>query len=313
MGVTRRWRSSMWPLAVFGVVACGDGSESPTQADRIDIRKMVVPELAARLAPDGRWLNVVARERGAHGIISPYRASMLALAYAQQWGRLMRHHVEKIHGEPVDFGKLTADPDVILAESPHTDLAPGATIPEQRLFGDYYLVTVRSARELLMTVAVSAHANDFTIDQNGLVSHAAMGTRGNDFRAWIISRGGNGEPRIDGYEAIRRAYTTFGRRVAAQPQFVQMGADYVAQLGNWKLRLESPVTAKVVGTGKSVAFSEVYLDRHGAFGVPADTQRSVRYRADRNLDAMGRGSPTWTPLRRGMANVLTQVNPQPEN
>ncbi len=305
--MSNRWRSCIsFAAAMVAAAGCSEGIEkAPTTAQVGGIRGMVTPAVAAQLTQDGAFANITASDlRGLH-TITPEQAAELAVAHMREVGPQIREHVEGIHGAPVDFTQLTAEPGIILAESPSTDLPESAGAAARRHFGDYYLVTLRSANRQVVRLAVSAYASHFQVTPTG---GPGLGDGGNDFRTWVISQSGEGQPQLSAEAVVQHAFKSFRRRIAAAPHFVRQGVDYAPQLGNWRVQFEAPVTVSRPSDNKRIEASVLYLDRLGNFGIPVGEQRGARFRL-RSTGAQA-AKDLAIPARPNMATAFTTVVPR---
>jgi len=177
-----------------------------------------------------------------------------------------------IRGRAIDFSSLSAEPNVILAESPYSPLPASVSPALRNAAGASYLVTLRDQSGPAAIVSVSVHSS-VRIDGTGI--HSAEGTRGSEFRSWIFSRVGSAEPAISAEDAVLRSFAAFGVRISEPPRFVRRGIEFVPQLGNWRVTFADPIQFRRARGSNTEQAKVVYLTTAGTFAV-ARADGSIR-------------------------------------
>lgn len=290
-------------------VGCSERATVPSPtADIRDITAALTSDVAVLLTPAGDFPSGVARSVDGRDVISPEEAKELALAYLRDFGPHVRDYINAQHGRPVDFGDLSTDARVLLAESPYGALPADAFSAFHKAYGPYYLVRVRSENRSLAVVAVSAYATDLRIVDGRL---RTSGPYGNEFRLWVTPASGVERPAIGPEDAVRMVYTAFAERVSEVPRFIRAGVEFFPHLGAWRLRMAAPVRVMDANSGAEREVQELYLDAaSGLFsiGESVANQRVVRFKSEGSVsersavvsvDVGWRGSlRTVRPLRR---------------
>jgi len=289
------------------LIACQERQrEAPTSVESVDIRAMVTPEVAASLTPEGTFTSPTAQSLlGGLAVISPERAAELAVEYMTKFGPFISDHVEKHHGAPVDFTQLTAEPQVMLAESPYSALPPSASMPFHRAYGSYYLVRLRNSLAPVVSVAVSVYDGTMGLSPDGPGSSVVA--QGNEFRTWVISKTGSGQPSISPEEAVVAAYRAFGELIAERPRFVRAGAEFTPHIGHWRLVLSRPVRLSTGAAQAVESSSVIYLGANGRFGVSTSVQSSKMVRVRHLMGAIE--STVQLPVAPDLAVELREVYP----
>jgi hypothetical protein len=292
---------------MLAVVACtSKESASPTGVKPGNIKTMVTPNVAASLTSAGTFPNVSAQQIGGRAVISPARASELALAYMREYGQYIRDHVEQLHGEKVDFASLRAEDQIVLSETPYESLPESATGPEHKAFGSYYLVRLSDGSGPVVTVAVSALSTDIQL-RNGTSGLRATGMYGNEFRIWVVPKGGTGKPSLSPEQAVQVAFEAFGALIAEPPRLIRAGYAFVPQIGSWQLRFNTPVRVSRPGSAAPETTDVVYINTKGGLEIPTPVQQSETIRL--RPGSQGPAITASLPIRRGLATSLVSVSP----
>jgi hypothetical protein len=236
-------------VAVALVVACDD--QTPSMGPRIGGASAlhVTGEAARQIEEFGQF-----RLAGpAAGELAEAQAIALARAYMIGAAPWIGGVWERDRGARIDVRRLTACPRAYYAASAFalpTDAQPSL----QQAVGPQWLVSMCSPDGMpVLSVAVSALATDLRVEGGRLV-----GPGGGQFTSAGIPARLSGVP-VAPEEAVRLAAAGVGRRVTDVPELVLAGGPYAPQLAKWRLRLESPVTARGAKSGVAQTTSEVYL------------------------------------------------------
>lgn len=210
---------------------------------------VVSAEFASQLTQHGMFRDPVFPARA--DWITPEAARTLALQYTEEFLVYQDTRLERQHGADIDFGNLTVDSRVELAETPYVDAGGDHPAPLKRALGSFYLVTLRSHGTPAISVAVSVHATNLSIQDGHLVASAG---HGNEFRSAGIPIDGSGVSTPE--RAAMVAAMATGGAVSSRPRFIREGFRFYPQRGVWAVELTgglNPGRALVAEDGTVVA------------------------------------------------------------
>lgn len=189
--------------------------------------------------------------------VTPGRARELAVAFARQFGPYVRGSLEDFHGSAIDFSALTAATSVSFVHSAYEPLPKDAFGPLRKAAGPYYLVTLEHGSTPVLVVAVSALANDVSIDGNRLIPAKVYG---NEFRMGAVASNGRGLP-VTIEKAVMIVGEATNARVSAIPTFHSRGVEWSPRTGYWRLQLDRPV--QLADGNTKVSGAVAYVDGEG--------------------------------------------------
>ncbi|MCC6319666.1 MAG: hypothetical protein IT361_18495 [Gemmatimonadaceae bacterium] len=245
-------------------------SATGSAAEPFDRTVMVTAAVSRLLDSAGR---VPSRHATVAGAIAPARAAQLAEAYIRLFGPQARTWIEGLRGEPVDFRRLHADPYVLLSESPFEVPDEGTSPPERKRAGPYYIVTLRTDGQPIVTVAVSALSSDIVVDSMGVRTSAEI--RGNDFLVWPVPERSAPMPALTAEEAMSISYRSFGQPVDALPIYERKGLEFLPQEGAWRLELAGAVEVRPVRGVSPVRTRVVYVVDAATFAIASNADMSA--------------------------------------
>lgn len=298
-------RSSLSFALVAGLAlgACSrDELPVSAQAAKFDRNTMVTVAVAQLLDKNGR---VPSQQSAVPGAITPTRAAELATAYLRLFGPNVRHFLESVRGDSIDFASLQANEGVMLAESQFEPLDPSAPPPERKHAGPYYVVTFSAKAGPVLTVAVSSLSSDLSVDSRGL--HSTASIRGNDFLVWPVPLSGRAMPALSAEEAMATAFKAFGEPIDALPVYERKGTDFYPQEGAWRLVLAHPVSVRMRDNSAVRQTQVLYVIDPATYAIPVSADYASLQRQTYLRSAAGTG--LTLRYRSDAAQSLAEVRP----
>lgn len=314
-----KWRLTVCSLGVLLSAGCEpqDARVMDPAVLPAELERFTTGAAAQNLDTTGRFVLADVPERTGVPAISRERAGDLAAAFVRTWGRFYKEEWQREHGGPIDLTSLEVDPRIFYAESPYGRFPVGYHPAFRRMFGPWYVVTLASAGNPVLRVAVSAFNTDIGIDSEGKLIHPLLG--GTDFQALAISSGSAGwfKP-LSPEQAVAHIGLRTGARTAAPPQltlrfesqFPVHPADAV-----WKLSLDRVVRVRSSRGRGSVEAREIYVGADNKLYMPAAQQPRAKAAAARRYDRRGQpigSAVVEVPVKPGGITDFEEVNPLAE-
>ncbi len=243
--------SALTIVMILYASACASRSVMPGE-DAFDGRPLA--ELVAdSLSPRQIALAGTAAPLGQEAGITAQQASVLAQAWARQYGAFFRGTIEREHGRSVDPRFLRPCGTPLYARSSFAPL-PDADDAARRYLGSWWLVALCTVEgEMAASLAVSALASHLELVNGRIV---ARGPRGNEFWVEGVPGSWGGPIPLSAEQALRLASTVTGRRALAAPELLAPSPSAaVPQGAKWRIQLEllpgesaAPVRGRTLAT-----------------------------------------------------------------
>lgn len=228
-------------LALLLVIGCREESSVPTEAVEGGTLKTYADLNVSRLS-DGRGLlpsaelNRRAAEQPAGAQLNEATARQFAEIAAHQFGPMLRSHLERGHGGPIDIARLRTCGRSYFVESPFEALPAEIAVPAKKHFGSWWVVGLCGlGTQTQVSIAVSVHATDLRVENGELRFPRIFG---NEFKIVGVPPTWDGAIPVSPEKAIGVAGKHSGRKVAAVPYLV--GPDLrraYPQAAAWRLAL----------------------------------------------------------------------------
>jgi hypothetical protein len=249
--------------------ACDRSAATPEPLTVDNLQASITPDLARQLGPDGRFV-LPAPPRESYPQITPDEASAIALAWARRFGSFVRPHLEREHGQRIDFMALTVGSPAYYAASPYEPVPHRYRPGIRNGFGPHYLVYLVQGERPVVSVAVAAFSEARIVD-----GELQMPIRGGmEFATAGVPPGDGFSMPLSPEAAVRRVNSLTGGRATAVPELVAPYHQFTPQFARWRISLDRPVSAHPRSGGAARATREVYVGLRGEIAVPADEQPS---------------------------------------
>jgi hypothetical protein len=265
-------------VAVIALLwGCGDGPTEPRFVQP-DVRSWVAGAAAQALDANGHFVFPPPEIATPFPVITEARARDLAAAYvwtfATNPGFASLLQVQR-GGASTDLSAPEPASRVEFAESPYEPVTTETSAPSRRSYGPFFVVRMLERGMPFLSLRVSAYATDVNIANGMLVfpSHS-----GGEFDWFGIPPAIVDQNPISPEVATETVAKATGAKVDEVPVLVAPHRDYAFQFARWKLRLDRPVTLRVVSSGRQVLGREVYVGlslgprEPAVFYVPTETQ-----------------------------------------
>ena len=243
-------------------------NQSAPAAESPDVRQWVVSDLADQLGPGGRFqVRPPAGEH--HRIITPEQAVRLATAFVhgfRSYKDLPRglhgerlSHMDKAHGDVIDFQALRPGSQVYFPATPYGPLAD--SVPEliREAYGPHYIIPFHDPQGTqVLVVAVPAEDLGYWIDERGRVRPPG-GTGGIRIYSTIVSASAEYPVPLTPECAVRLVGQATGRRVLRVPEAVYPGRPWAPTILYWQLTLDAPVQVRLEEQGNTGTTQVLYL------------------------------------------------------
>ena len=274
---SRGVRQVLVATAVTLQPGCGDGPTEPRFVQP-DVRNWVTGIAAQAVDGNGHFTFPVPQIATPYSVITPTRARDLSAAYVATFGP----NPSFVSVLQVQRGGATTNLDVTepsgrveFAESPYEPVTPETSGASRRSYGPFFIVRMLEKGAPVLSLRVSAYATDVTIGNGTLVFPAESG---GEFDWFGIPPAIVDQNPISPEVATETVAKATGAKVDTLPVLVAPHRDYAFQFARWKLRLDRPVTLRVVSSGRQVVGREVYVGlslgprEPAVFYVPAEIQ-----------------------------------------
>ncbi len=271
-------------LTLIGLPACASNGGPTVPEPPAVSREWVTGAAAAALGPDGRFVFPAPAPRSY--AITEAEARKQAVAWARAVsagpdGALPGFRfLERDHGGPIPFAKLTDCGRALYAQSAYKPLPDTLPQPMLNAFGSYWVVRLCSPDGEIPIVVAVAETSELSVGDGQLKLPPFPAQIGNEFRSAAVPRG---TPRTRAFPlepeaAVAFAYRQTGRRISEVPEFWQRVAEQrpdpiSVHSGHWRLRLEAPVHGVGAATGTDYNVRDVVVFWPGF--LPNDTTLQV--------------------------------------
>lgn len=168
-------------------------------------------------------------------------------------------HMDKEHGDVIDFQALRPGPQVYFPATPYEPVAD--TLPElvREAYGPHYVIPFYNPMGIQVLVA-SVPAEDFGywIGDPGRVRPAG-GTGAIRITRFVVSAGAEYPVPLTPECAVRLVGQATGRKIARAPEAVYPGMPWAPPLMYWKLTLDAPVPVRARTRGDTAATEVLYV------------------------------------------------------
>jgi hypothetical protein len=255
-GTRRSWVSTL-ALAIT-LVACDAQTHRPARKESLDARPFVTQGALAALNSDGRFDTELPNGLPYPTIDATY-ARAIALAAAHTFGPGSKF-LEEERGGPIDFSTLQPGRVFYGHSAYEQDLPADVAGGYRKAAGPFYLVTLTSRGQPVMSVAVSVYDTDIGIE-NGQIRMLSK-RHGMDFTLHGIPAADAHDLPLSPERAVQVAAEQTGARVADVPHLQLLGVKLSApHYGRWRLRLDRKVQFLHPTTGQVIETDEVFVGR----------------------------------------------------
>lgn len=251
-GYVRKGMQLALVFGLSGALACQEVPTSP----QLDIKPYLTPEVRAQLNEKGQF--ILPEVETSSSMITADRARALATAFCHQAGGFYRQGLEARFGGPIDFSNLQANDRVYFADTPYGAVPPDAHVAFRKLYGPYYLVTMKTLNgDPVLSIAVSAYNTDLVLE-NGRVKFPR--NRGNDFFMLAMNRNGDLTFPLAPENALGQVITKLRARVKGV-NLILRDARMSPQMAVWRIDLEDVTPVNVAQ--RKISTHEIFVDPRG--------------------------------------------------
>lgn len=228
-------------LAMLSAAACDQQAAPSAPQARSRLRAAVVGNAAANVQANDQLALERPTSPDGDSIITEGRARSLAMAYVRSFGRTFHETWEKQRGGRIDLSTLSVGPRIFFARSAYGAFPRGFHPAMRKSYGPYYLVTLLSGGEPVITMAVSAYNTDMRTNASGQLVMPPLNGMG------FIHEGVPRDPsryRLQSpEEAVLSASDATGALVSAVPVLVMPNHEQTPLLAAWLIELDRDVVS----------------------------------------------------------------------
>lgn len=236
------------PVSMF--VACRSDLATVSPSPTPQIASYLSGAAASALQSNGQFAPDGGESPDGSPMISASRAQVLAMAYLRLAGRTYHAMWERQRGAPIDLSTLSVGSRVYFAHTPYGAFPPGFHPALRKTYGPYYLVTLLSAGEPVIVMAVSAYNTDVVIDSKGQLILPAFG--GMEFEHEGLPVNGASYRPQSPEEAVATLASESHTRIVTVPKLMMRGSDISPSLAVWQMDIERDVPVIRKDNGRAV-------------------------------------------------------------